>query len=105
MTKRLPVTVLVILIAALAVAGCTSPSVNKGYVWLVDYQLDYLTLNESASSAATVSFVASTNSDVYHYPWCSHVSRIKAENRVSFPTAASAEAQGYHPCAVCHPPQ
>ncbi len=105
MRKKVCNVILLVTAAALTVAICASPSTNTQYVWLVNYQLDYLTLKESESFDATVSFIASIHSEVYHYPWCSHVSRIKEESRVRFPTAAMAEVQGYHPCAVCHPPQ
>lgn len=61
-----------------------------------------------ASPAPTSSnagpFIGSKNSNVYHYPGCSYVSRIKPANQVTFPTAAAAQAAGYHPCSVCQPP-
>ncbi len=103
--QKLPVVIILVIVAVLAVAGYVNSPTNTQYLWLADCRLGYLTLRESESFAATVTFIASVNSNVYHFPWCSHVDRIKAERRVRFPTAASAEAQGYHPCATCHPPQ
>ncbi len=104
MIKKPIIAAVFVALAALVIVGCTSPSTNTQYLWLVDYQIDYLRINESANTAATVTFIASADSNIYHYPWCPYVSRIKATNRVSFHTAAAAEAQGYLPCAVCHPP-
>ncbi len=105
MAKKLLVMAALVIGVVLAVAGCTTASANTESLWLADYQTGYETLNESASTAATVTFIGSSSSRVYHYPWCSYVSRIKTENRVSFATAAAAEAQGYRPCTSCHPPQ
>lgn len=47
-------------------------------------------------------FVASVNSDLYHHASCSTVSRIKAENKVWFSSAAAATEAGYKPskCAA-----
>jgi hypothetical protein len=49
-------------------------------------------------------FVASRNSDVYHYPSCYHVQQIKPENLITFNTVAEACAAGYRPCKDCNPP-
>lgn len=56
------------------------------------------------SPSATVgekSFVASKNSDKYHFPWCSGAKRIKEENKVWFTTREEAKAAGYTPAANC----
>ena len=49
-------------------------------------------------------FVGSKESNVYHYPWCRYVDRIKPENLIYFDTPEEAIAAGYHPCKVCNPP-
>ena len=46
-------------------------------------------------------FVASKNSDKYHYTWCSGAQRIKEENKVWFETREEAEAAGYTPASNC----
>ena len=49
-------------------------------------------------------YVGSVNSDVYHYPWCHYVDRIKSYNEIWFTSATDAKAHGYRPCKVCKPP-
>ncbi len=49
-------------------------------------------------------FVGSKNSNVYHYPWCYEVKKIKPENLVTFNTVTDACAANYRPCEVCNPP-
>ena len=44
-------------------------------------------------------FIASKNSNKYHWPWCSWAKKIKAENQIWFQTEAEAQAAGYSPCA------
>ncbi len=102
MRKQLIVITLIMLVVSVITSGTFF---NTPHLWVADYPLSVVTLNESESFAATVSFVGSASSDVYHYPWCFHVNRIKEEKQVRFPTAAAAEAQGYHPCSICNPPQ
>lgn len=46
-------------------------------------------------------FVASKNSDKYHFPWCSGAKRIKEENKVWFETHEEAKAAGYTKAANC----
>ncbi len=48
-------------------------------------------------------FVGSQSGGVYHRASCSHAARIKAENRVSFETAAQAQSAGRTPCKACKP--
>lgn len=49
-------------------------------------------------------FVGSRKSDVYHYPSCHYVRRIKAQNLTRFDSVEQARARGYRPCKVCCPP-
>jgi hypothetical protein len=56
----------------------------------------------AASSANTEKlYVASKNSDKYHYPWCSGAQRIKEENKVWFSSKEEAEKAGYSPATNC----
>jgi hypothetical protein len=53
--------------------------------------------------AVAVLYVGTRNSTVYHHPTCSHVPRIKLENRVTFDTQEQARAAGRTPCKTCKP--
>jgi methylphosphotriester-DNA--protein-cysteine methyltransferase len=53
--------------------------------------------------AVAVLYVGARNSTVYHHPTCSHVPRIKPENRVTFDTQEQARAAGRTPCKTCKP--
>jgi hypothetical protein len=46
-------------------------------------------------------FVASKNSDKYHYPWCPGAQRIREANKIWFSTKAEAEKAGYSPASNC----
>ena len=48
-------------------------------------------------------YVASVNSDKYHYPSCDYAQNILEENRVYYETASQAESAGKQPCSVCRP--
>ncbi len=55
----------------------------------------------SSTPSSTASFVASRNGTRYYLSTCSAAMRIKANNRISFATAAEAERAGYKPAANC----
>ena len=55
----------------------------------------------SSSSGGT--YVASSNSNKFHYPSCSHAKRIKDYNRITFSSRDEAINAGYEPCSVCCP--
>lgn len=44
-------------------------------------------------------FVASKNSDKYHWLWCAWGKKIKPGNQIWFQTEAQAQAAGYSPCS------
>lgn len=44
-------------------------------------------------------FVASKNSNKYHWPWCAAAKQIKPENQIWFKSEAQAKAAGYSPSA------
>ena len=49
-------------------------------------------------------YEGSSESDVYHYPSCYHVDRIKQVNLIRFDTVKEACDAGYRPCKDCGPP-
>lgn len=49
------------------------------------------------------SYVASKNSDKFHYPSCSYADRIKSSNLITFSSRDDALSSGYSPCKVCCP--
>jgi competence protein ComEC len=51
----------------------------------------------------TGTYVGSIKSDVFHYPSCSYVKKIKPENIIWFSSRDDAIAHGYRPCKVCNP--
>ena len=49
-------------------------------------------------------YVGSSESDVYHYPSCFYVDRIKPDHLIYFDTVREACDAGYRPCKRCKPP-
>jgi len=70
--------------------------------WILQSQSQNTNGNQNPPTSQR--FVGSINSDVYHYPSCHYVDRIKAGNKIWFTSSADARAQGYRPCKVCKPP-
>ena len=62
---------------------------------------DYSTSSSSSSSGIT--YVASQNSDKFHYPSCSAANRIKDSNKITFSSREDAVSRGYSPCGICLP--
>lgn len=49
-------------------------------------------------------YVANSRSKIFHLPSCADVDNMSAENKVTLNTTRQDMiAQGYHPCAHCHP--
>jgi hypothetical protein len=48
-------------------------------------------------------YVGNKNSKKFHYSWCSSVSDIKENNKVTFSSREEATSQGYEPCKRCEP--
>lgn len=46
-------------------------------------------------------YVASKNSDKYHFPWCSGAKRIKESNKMWFSSKEEAEGMGFKPAGNC----
>ena len=57
----------------------------------------------SAASTAEGNYVASRDSDKYHYLGCRFAKEILPENRIYFDTVEDAQAANYSPCGSCHP--
>lgn len=68
---------------------------------LTDDSDDYSSSSSSSSSGAT--YVASSNSDKFHYPSCSAANRIKDYNKITFSSRDEAISAGYSPCGICSP--
>lgn len=49
-------------------------------------------------------YVASKNSEVFHYASCSSAEKIKDANKILFDSADDAAASGRKPCSICSPP-
>lgn len=52
-------------------------------------------------TTASQAVVASKNGTKYHFPYCPGAKQIKAENKISFNSAAEAEASGYTLAGNC----
>lgn len=60
--------------------------------------------NDTSEESYQVSYVLNTNTKKFHYPNCSSVNKMKAENRADFKgTREEAIAAGYDPCGKCKP--
>ncbi|MCQ2405874.1 MAG: MBL fold metallo-hydrolase [Oscillospiraceae bacterium] len=58
----------------------------------------------SGGSSGSKSYILNTNSKVFHYPYCSSVSRMSAKNKLAYNGSRSdIIAMGYKPCGNCHP--
>ena len=59
--------------------------------------------SKSTSSSGGGYYVASVNSDKFHYSSCGYAKRIKSYNMITFSSRSSAISAGYDPCSRCHP--
>lgn len=82
----------VVLSAPSFLEGIATSSGNSEYVANV-YTASAVVENQSV--------VASKKGTMYYLPWCSQVSRIKPENRVTFISEAAAQSAGYVRSAAC----
>lgn len=48
-------------------------------------------------------YIASLESDTFHYPFCQWVEKISEENRINFQTYQEAISSGRRPCNICKP--
>lgn len=86
----------------------TASTAPKGTSSAVTWTSGGMASSTAATPIAALSsdgpFVGSSKSDKYHYPSCSAAKKIKPANLVTFFSSAAAQAQGYVPCGICHPP-
>ena len=61
------------------------------------------TAENQEAQATKTGLVGSRNSTTYHRASCSHVARIKTDNRVYFATIEEARMLGRKPCKQCRP--
>ena len=62
--------------------------------------------NSGSSSSSSISdshYIASVNSNKFHYETCRWGKKISNKNKVTFNTRSDAISQGYEPCKVCQP--
>jgi|SRR5690606_8183645 len=116
--RRLFLTILIILVAALAFGiGRLSVSQDRAGVSL-EYEPDLLAspakagkdssqsasaLNALPKTAGAGEVVASKNGEKYHFGHCAGAKQIKEENKVVFTSPAAAEAAGYTLATNCKP--
>lgn len=50
-------------------------------------------------------YVGSIKSNVYHYPNCGYVQKIRPVNLIKFRSAKEALEKEFRPCSVCKPPR
>jgi len=58
----------------------------------------------AVSENAGGSYLANSDTKVYHYPSCAWAQRINPENRIWFSNPNEARSAGYRPCEKCNPP-
>ncbi|MFN8010944.1 MAG: Ada metal-binding domain-containing protein [Holophagaceae bacterium] len=61
------------------------------------------TAKPAPAPAAAGAFVGNKDSKVCHKADCKTAAKMKAANKVSFASAAEAQAQGFKACKVCKP--
>ena len=90
------------------------PSEFNPYTWAPDSSIiqnlgKTATKNSLTSSVSnngksvTGKFVASANSNKFHYPTCRWAKKISSSNKISFNNRNDAIKNGYQPCKVCNP--
>ena len=67
----------------------------------MDNTVDDSSSSNSYSSSGT--FVASSNSNKFHEPYCSQAQRISDANKITFSSRDEAINAGYEPCEICYP--
>jgi len=98
-------------IGSVSPSGSRSVSPNSTTVYLITASNAVGTVTAStqllvgASGAPGNNWLASTYTREYHWPSCSIAQHIPMSSRVWFDTVNQAQAAGYHPCPVCHPPR
>jgi len=57
----------------------------------------------TSSSNKESTYVASSDSNKFHYPYCTQAKRIKDSNKITFSSRDEAINTGYEPCGICYP--
>ncbi|MFA5400688.1 MAG: Ada metal-binding domain-containing protein [Dehalococcoidia bacterium] len=92
-------------------SGSRSVSPNSTTVYVITASNAVGTVTASTqivvgpSGTSANNWLASTYTREYHWPSCSIAQHIPMPSRVWFNTVNQAQAAGYHPCPVCHPPR
>ncbi|WP_405378681.1 hypothetical protein [Phascolarctobacterium sp.] len=53
--------------------------------------------------ASAANYIGNSNTAKFHDEGCRHANKIKAGNKVVFPSKQEAVNKGYKPCGVCRP--
>lgn len=61
------------------------------------------TMALATSSALATTYVASSQSNKFHYSSCRAAKRINQNNLITFGSREEAINAGYSPCGICHP--
>ena len=61
------------------------------------------TLESSTNADSGITYVASENSDIFHYPSCYHAQKIKDKHKITYSSREDAVGSGRTPCAECSP--
>lgn len=95
--------------------------VSDGYAVIDDYENEFNPLDWKQTAVLDLSnakyetpepepepepsvlYVASINSDVFHYPNCSYVNQMKESNKIWFSSRQEAIDSGRRPCSRCKP--
>lgn len=59
--------------------------------------------DSSSSSSSSGTFVASSNSNKFHEPYCSQAQKISDANKITFSSREEAINAGYEQCEICYP--
>ena len=60
-----------------------------------------ITLTPAPKTVLNLQVVASKNSTLYHFLWCSGAQRIKEENKITFSSEQEAQSKGYKLASNC----
>ena len=61
------------------------------------------TMALATSTALATTYVASAQSNKFHYSSCRAAKRINQSNLITFSSRDEAINAGYSPCGICHP--
>ncbi|MDP3731044.1 MAG: hypothetical protein Q8R34_00935 [bacterium] len=96
----------VVLIAVIAFASGRISTIGRlNYPLEIKYAPAAITKTEPSpkenKAAIDLRVVASKNSTLYHFLWCSGAKRIKEENKITFNNEQEAQSRGYKLASNC----